>query len=176
MVLGPRMSRKSYFVKELMERDRIEYEGHRKRPKIDWFYGQYQDMFKDMKRSLGHDIHFREGLPTFQHHLSNIDPKYNNIIVFDDLMDLDVDRPIISKLFTQGGHRNASVILLLQNAFPKAKHNTSFSRNAQYMVFFKCPTDRRPIGIMAGRIFDKQKSLFMEIYNEITGLNPIPTF
>ena len=38
--------------------------------------------------SLGHNKYFREGLPTFQHDLSDIDPKYNNIIVLDDLMDL----------------------------------------------------------------------------------------
>ena len=83
-------------------------------------------------------------------------------------MDLAVDSLIISKLFTQGRHRNASVILLLQNAFPKGKHNTSISRNAQYMVFFRCPADRRQIGITAERIFDKQKPLFLKIYNEIT--------
>ena len=100
MLVGPSMSGKSYFVKELLERDRIEYEDHRKRPKIHWFYGQYQDMFKDMKRSLGHDMYIREGLPTFQLDLSDIDPKYNNIIVLDDLMDLALDSPIISKPFT----------------------------------------------------------------------------
>ena len=125
-------------------------------------------MFKDLKKSLGHDIYFREGLPTFQLNLSDADPKYNNIIVLDDLMDLAVDSQIISKLFTQGRHRNASVILLLQNAFPKGKHNTSISRNAQYMVLFRCPADRRQIGIMAERILDKQKSLFMSIYNDVT--------
>ena len=125
-------------------------------------------MIKDMKRSPGHDIYFREGLPTFHLDLSDIDPKYNTIIVLDDLMDLTVDSSVISKLFTQGRHRNASVILLLQNVFPKGKHNTSISRDAQYMVFFRCPAGRRQIGIMAERIFDKQKSLFIEIYNEIT--------
>ena len=52
--------------------------------------------------------------------------------------------------------------------FQKVKHNTGISRNAQYMVFFKCPGDRRQIGIMAERIFDKQKPLFMEIYHAIT--------
>ena len=36
------------------------------------------------------------------------------------------------------------------------------------MVFFRCSADRRQISIMAERIFDKQKSVFMEIYNEIT--------
>ena len=61
-------------------------------------------MFKDMKRFLGHDIYFRVGLPTFQVDLSDIDPKYNNIIV------LDGPRPIISKLFTQvvNGQRRIS--------------------------------------------------------------------
>ena len=100
-------------------------------------------MFKDMNRSLGQDLYFREGLPTIQLDLNDIDPKYNNSIVLDDLMDLAVDSPIILKLFTQGRHRNASVILLLQNAFPKGKHNTSISRNAQYMALFRCPADRR---------------------------------
>ena len=83
-------------------------------------------------------------------------------------MDMAVDSPIISKLFTQGRHRNASVILLLQNAFPKGKYNTSKSRKAQYMALFRCPADRRQIGIVADRIFDKNKPAFMEIYNDIT--------
>ena len=83
-------------------------------------------------------------------------------------MDLSVDSQIISKLFTQGRHRNASVILLLQNAYPKGKHNTSISRNAQYMALFRCPADRRQISIMAERIFDKQTFLFMSIYNDVT--------
>ena len=34
MIYGPSMSGKSYFVKELLERDHIEYEDHRKRQKI----------------------------------------------------------------------------------------------------------------------------------------------
>ena len=83
-------------------------------------------------------------------------------------MDLAVDSPIISKLFTQGRHRNARVIWLLQTAFPKGKYNTSIIRNAQYMALCRCPADRQQIGIIAERIFDKQKPLFMQIYNDIT--------
>ena len=121
-----------------------------------------------MKWSLGQDIYFREGLPTFQLDLSDVDPKHNNIIVLDDLMDLAVDSPIISKLYMQGRHKNARVILVLQNAFPKGKYNTSISRNAQCIALFRCTADRRHIGIMAERIFDKQTPLFMQIYNDIT--------
>ena len=83
-------------------------------------------------------------------------------------MDIAVESPIISKLFTRGRHRNASVILLLQNAFPKGKYNTSISCNAQYMALFRCPAERRQIEIVVDRIFDKNKPTFMEIYNYFT--------
>ena len=83
-------------------------------------------------------------------------------------MDMAMNSPIISKLFTQGRHRNASAILLLQNAFLKGKKNTSISRNAQYMALFRCPADKRQIGIVTDGIFDKSKPAFMEIYNNIT--------
>ena len=45
MVVGPSMSGNSYFVKDLLERDRIDKD-HRKRPKIHWFYGHYKDCLK----------------------------------------------------------------------------------------------------------------------------------
>ena len=117
---------------------------------------------------MGKDIYFKQGLPEFEPDLCDINPRYNNIVVLDDLMEMAVNSPIISKLFTQGRHRNASFILLLQNAFPKGNYNTSISRNAQYMALFRCPADRRQIGIMADRIFDKNKPASMEIYNNIT--------
>ena len=78
-----------------------------------------------------------------------------------------MDSPIISKLFTQGRHRNASVILLLQNAFPKGKYHTSISCNAQYMVLLSCSADRRQMGNIADRILDTNNSAFMEIHNNI---------
>ena len=118
------MSGKSFFVKQMLEQDQIEYDDPRKQRRIHWFYGQYQDMFKDMRRYIGKDIYFKQGLPEFEPDLGDIDPRYNNIVVLDDLMDMAVHSPIISKLFTQGRHRNASVTLLLQNAFPKGKYNT----------------------------------------------------
>ena len=60
------------------------------------------------------DIYFKQGPPEIEANLSDIDLYYNNIVVLDDLMDMAMDSPIISKLFTQGGQRNPSVILLLQ--------------------------------------------------------------
>ena len=60
MVVGPSMSGKSFFVKQMFERDHIEYDDPQKLRHIHWFYGQYQDMFKDMRRNMGKDIYFKQ--------------------------------------------------------------------------------------------------------------------
>ena len=132
---------KDFFIKQMLEGDHIKYDDPLKQRRIHWFYGQYQYIFKDMRRNLGKYIYFKQGLPDFELDLSDIDPCYNNIVVLEYLIDMDVDIPIISKLFTQGRHRNTSIILLLQNAFPKGKYNTSICRNAQYMVQHWCFSD-----------------------------------
>ena len=78
------------------------------------------------------------------------------------------DSPVVSRLFTQGRHRNASVILLLQNMFPKGKYNTDISRNAQYLALFGSPSDRKQIGIIGERMFDKNRVHFMNAYYKET--------
>lgn len=108
-----------------------------------------------MQSTLGRDIQFCQGLPDLSDDLREINPKFNNILVFDDLMSQATESPMISLLFTQRRHRNSRVILLLQNMFPKGKFNTDISQNAQYMALFRSPNDRKQIGFMAGRMFDK---------------------
>ena len=84
-----------------------------------------------MQSSIGKEIQFFRVLPKFKEDLREIDPKSTNVLVFDDLMAQATDGPLVSFLFTQGRHRNASVIMQLQNMFPKGKFNTDISRNTQ---------------------------------------------
>ena len=70
-------------------------------------------------------IRFERGVPELFEDLWEINPRYNNTIILDDLMAEATDSPVVSQLFTQSRHRNASVILLLQNMFPKEKYNTA---------------------------------------------------
>ena len=91
-----------------------------------------------------------------------------HVLVFDDLMAQATNSPHVSLLFTQGRRRNARVILLLQNMFPKGKFNTDISRNAQYMALFRSPSDRKQIGIIAERRFDKIRPRFMSAYFQET--------
>ena len=136
--------------------------------RISLFYGLWQQCYSDMQRKLGKCIRFVQGLPEYNDDLGDIDIRFNHILVLDDLMLQAKDSTIVSKLFTQGRHRNASVILMLQNAFPKGKYNTDISRNAQYMILFKSPADRKQIEIISQRIFPKEQNTFMSIYNKET--------
>ena len=121
-----------------------------------------------MQSTLGDEIEFTQGLPALSEDLHEINPKFNNVLVFNDLMSQATESPVLFKLFTQGRHRNASVMLLLQNMFPKGKFNTDISRNAQYMVLFRSPSDRKQIDIIAERIFAQDRPNFMSVYGSVT--------
>ena len=59
-------------------------------------------------------------------------------------------------------------MLSLQNMFPKGKFNTNISRNAQYMVLFRSPSDQKQMDIIAERIFAKDRHKFMSVYMKET--------
>ena len=123
LVVGPTQSGKTYFVEQLLTKNCVNYPN--KKPKhITWYYNQWQSRYDKLQSLLGKEIQFMRGLPDMSEDLREINPKFNNILVFDDLMSQAIDSPVLSKLFTQGRHRNASVILLLQNMFPRGKFNT----------------------------------------------------
>ena len=167
LVLGPTQSGKTYFVQQILKHNRIVYE-EQKSTRIFWYYNQWQECYEKLKTSLGKSIRFERGVPELSEDLSDINPRYNNIIILDDLMAEATDSPVVSRLFTQGRHRNASVILLLQNMFPKGKYNTDISRNAQYLALFRSPSDRKQIGIIGERMFDKNRVHFMNAYYKET--------
>lgn len=166
-MVGPTQCGKTFLVENLLNTNRIQYPSKKPRG-IWWYYNQWQDRYEAMQSTLGRGIQFFQGLPDSGDDLREINPKFNNILEFDDLMSQATESPMISLLFTQGRHRNSRVILLLQNMFPKGKFNTDTSQNTQYMALFRSPSDRKQIGIMAGRMFDKNSSLFMAAYAKET--------
>ena len=52
--------------------------------------------------------------------------------------------------------------------FPTGKYNTDISRNAQYLALFRNPSDRKQIGIIGERMFDKNRVHFMNAYYKET--------
>ena len=167
LVVGLTQSAKTYFVQQILKHNRIVYE-EQKSIRISWYYNQWQECYEELKKSLGKSIRFERGVPKLTEDLCEINARYNNIIILDDLVADATDSPVVSRLFTQGRHRNASVILLLQNMFPKGKYNTDISRNSQYLALFRSPSDRKQIGIIGERMFGKNRVHFMNAYYKET--------
>ena len=169
LVVGPTQSGKTEFVEAMFENPLIDFPTD-KEVRIIWFYNQWQPRYDIMEMQLGSCIKYQHGLPDWSESLQELDPEIHHILVFDDLMNQAVNSPILSRLFTQGRHRNASVILLMQNMFPKGKYNTDISRNAQYLVLFRSPSDRKQINTIADRIFAEDRFKFMQVYSKATSI------
>ena len=78
---------KTFFVEKILTMDRILYESKKPR-RIWWYYSQWQNSHKVMQSSIGKEIQFffLRGLPELKEDIREIDPKFNNVLVFDDLM------------------------------------------------------------------------------------------
>ena len=156
--MGPTQSGKTYFVQQILKYTKAKEYSHFSH------HNQWQERYKELKKSLRKGIQFERGLPELSEDLCEINPRYNNIIILDDLIAKATDSPVVSRLFTQGRHRNASVILLLQNMFPKGKYTTDISRNAQYLALFQSPSNRKQIEIIGERMFEKSRLHVMNAY------------
>ena len=75
----------------------------------------------------------------------------------------------ILKLFTRGrSHLGCSLVLMLQNIFPKGSQSRTISINAQYQVLFRNPRDSLQISILAGQLCPLNSKNFLEIYKRAT--------
>ena len=97
LVVGPTQSGKTYFVQQILENNRIVYE-EQKSIRISWYYNQWQECYEELKKSLGKSIRFERGVPELSEDLCEINPRYNKIIILDDLMAEATDSPVVSQL------------------------------------------------------------------------------
>ena len=75
----------------------------------------------------------------------------------------------ISKLFTHGrSHLGCSLVLMLQNIFPKGSQSRTISINAKYQVLFHNPRDSLQISILARQLCPLNGKDFLEIYKRAT--------
>lgn len=93
IIVDPTECGKTYFVEQLLTRPCLKYPTQKPR-KISWFYSQWQPCYQRLQSKLGKTIAFAQGLPDLSDDLKEINPKRNNLLVFDDLMNQAIDSPI----------------------------------------------------------------------------------
>jgi hypothetical protein len=101
--------------------------------------------------------------------IESINPKENNLLILDDLMNkCDNDERILDLFTTDSHHKNISVFLLSQNLFSKGKHSRTISLNSNYMIILNNPRDRSQIQFIARQMFPKESKFLVESYEDAT--------
>ena len=163
LVCGSSMTGKTTFVLNLI--DKSEELINPKPNKIIWFYGAET---KATSKLRDYDITTVRGIPdSFEKYLSS--EKSNHLLVIDDLMTESVNNKKVTELITrQCHHRNASVILLLQDFFYEGTQRKTFLRNAHYLVLFPSPLDMSYIYGIANKIMPGKVKTFLNIFQTAT--------
>ena len=138
-----------------------------------WIYGVEQpDLFKTIKEIWGpRQCEFVEGFPEdLMSRLVKTNDRYRgSLCIFDDVTNEVSSNATISKLFTRGrSDLGCSLVLMLQNIFPKGSQSRTISINAQYQVLLRNPRDSLQISILARQLCPLNSKDFLEIYKRAT--------
>ena len=139
--------------------------------KLIWIYGVEQpDLFETIRKIwLPRQCEFVDGCPDdLLTRLEQMSDR-SSLCIFDDVMDEVSSNSTASKLFTRGrSHLGCSLVLMLQNIFPKGTQSRTISINAQYQVLFRNPRDSLQISILARQLCPLNSKDFLEIYKRAT--------
>ena len=113
--------------------------------KLIWIYGVKQpDLFETIRKIwFPRQCDFINGFPEDLFTPLEQTSDRGSLCIFDDVMNEVSSNSMVSKLFTHGrSHLGCSLVLMLQNIFPKGTQSRTISINAQYQVLFRNPRDR----------------------------------
>jgi len=128
---------------------------------IVYYYSIYQSIFDMLARE--HGVKFRKGCPE----IADFDGNKRTLVFIDDLMD-ECGKSVLD-LFTKGSHHlNLSVWFMVQNFFHKSKEMRTITLNAQYILLFKNPRDKRQIRVLAGQVCDTDSKALLAAYAKAT--------
>lgn len=166
LVCGPSNSGKSTFVEKLLFN-------------MNELYGFYFDNIIYFSDQTFPDFDYVHNIPitkvsTFtKSDLLSLDSMKKNIVIIDDNMHNVVNNIFISDLFTKySHHKNLSVILLVQNLFPKSKYMRDISTNSTYIVLMTNPRESLQIKILSSQIGGAKNTFIYDSYIDATKDKP----
>lgn len=134
IIFGPSGCGKTCFVEKILtfsedlfgsRFDNINYISGQGFPTIDHVFGVKIKKFKEIESEI----------------IETMNPNEQNLLIFDDNMYVTNDK-LLSDIFTKySHHKNFTVILLLQNLFPKTKFSRDISINSTYIVLMANPRE-----------------------------------
>ena len=164
LVVGPSQCGKTEFVKRVLFENMIQPPPTR----IIYFYAEKQSLFDELE-AVFPNIEF---VQDFQQSVYNsLLPTERNLIIIDDLMSEAKNSSELSNLFTKGSHhRNATIILILQNLFARGTAVRTASLNSHYTALFKNPRDAGQIRTYAQQIDGKNRKFIEDAFKDATSV------
>jgi hypothetical protein len=105
--------------------------------------------------------------------LMSIDENKKNIIIIDDNMHVMTNDILISDLFTKiSHHKNITVVLILQNLFPKSKYMRDISSNSTYIVLMSNPRETLQVKTLSTQIDGANQNFILNCYIDATKGKP----
>ena len=166
IIYGPSGSGKSTFVEKLLLHmkelfgfnfDKIIYSSGQAFPNFDSIHGIKINKYNKIDEDL----------------LENLSPLNKNLIIIDDNMHTVANDILISDLFTKiSHHKNISVILLVQNLFPKSKYMRDLSSNSTYLILMSNPRETLQIKTLSAQIDGANNNFILKCFNEATKNKP----
>jgi hypothetical protein len=128
---------------------------------IIWCYSEVGSIGDRMR-----NVTYHEGLPSED--MYDGTPK---LVILDDLM--HEMNESVAKLFTKiSHHRNVSVIMLMQNLFPRNKDSRNIGLNSNYIVVFKNWRDQSQMNYFARQVCPNDTKFFLQAFEQATADDP----
>lgn len=166
LIYGPSGSGKSTFVEKLMHDCNYLFETN-----FDTIFYCSSQSFP--KNKYNGEIPIYESEVITPEYVETLDPNNNNLIILDDNMHNVSNDILVSDLFTKKSHhKNITVIMLVQNLFPKSKYMRDISLNCNYIVLMRNPREMRQIKTLAYQIDGDSGDFIINSYKNATSDNP----
>lgn len=150
LICGPSSAGKTSLVREIIKKQIY----NPKFRNIKWCYTYSAPWFLNEP-----EFEFIQGLP------ENYED--GDLIVIDDLMN-KLDNKIVDLFTGASHHHNVSVILILQNIFPRIKVMRDISLNAHYLILFRNTRDANQVNCLARQIYPRNSTYLCDAYIKAT--------
>ena len=135
--------------------------------KIIYLYKVWQFKYDIIKEKLSNI--------TFTTDISNantVNTGERTLLIFDDFQNEIINNSEVADIFSIGSHHlNISVMLVLQNIFPKGTRVRDITLNCSYFILFKNRRDLNQINILARQMYGFNYKQFIKAYTDATKLN-----
>ena len=164
-VIGPTFCGKTQFVKNVILNKLFDPEPDQ----IFWVYSKPQSATDELDKRFGNFWMYKSFNSELLDRIRNY-PHVKKLVILDDQMTVLADNPELSKLFTEDSHHcNTTVMMLMQNPFPKGKSMRDVSLNSHYKILFQNQNDELSMRNILNRLeLDKNKTWLHEIYEDAT--------